>query len=175
MRCFDATASPHDRVIHVIQAMTKVVWAYANGRCSARLSTVHLETTTPRSMSSPTKRRDMDIMKLMMSDYEVTTSNDSMQEMYVKFHGPKESTASFKRDGHGRRPQVGGWQVRTKVACGRCTSNFPSTTRTSRHRLASSTEFIIRTSTKCTVHPAPVDTPRSRIPVDVFAREFAHS
>lgn len=30
-------------------------------------------------------------MKLLMSDYEVTLINDSMQEFYVRFHGPKET------------------------------------------------------------------------------------
>nr|AFK33447.1 unknown [Lotus japonicus] len=42
-------------------------------------------------MSSPTKRRDMDFMKLMMSDYKVETINDDMQEFFVEFHGPKNS------------------------------------------------------------------------------------
>jgi ubiquitin-conjugating enzyme E2 H len=42
-------------------------------------------------MSSPSKRREMDLMKLMMSDYKVEMVNDGMQEFYVEFHGPKES------------------------------------------------------------------------------------
>jgi len=43
-------------------------------------------------MSSPTRRRDMDIMKLMMSDFDVRLKNDdSPNEFYVKFHGPKNS------------------------------------------------------------------------------------
>ncbi|XP_074263340.1 ubiquitin-conjugating enzyme E2-23 kDa-like [Silene latifolia] len=42
-------------------------------------------------MSSPSKRREMDLMKLMMSDYKVEMINDSMQEFYVEFHGPIES------------------------------------------------------------------------------------
>nr|CAD1830790.1 unnamed protein product [Ananas comosus var. bracteatus] len=42
-------------------------------------------------MSSPSKRREMDMMKLMMSDYKVETVNDGMQEFFVDFHGPKES------------------------------------------------------------------------------------
>ncbi|KAG0472927.1 hypothetical protein HPP92_014784 [Vanilla planifolia] len=41
-------------------------------------------------MSSPSKRREMDFMKLMMSDYKVETINDGMQEFYVEFHGPKD-------------------------------------------------------------------------------------
>ncbi|XP_021894058.1 ubiquitin-conjugating enzyme E2 4-like isoform X2 [Carica papaya] len=39
-------------------------------------------------MSSPSKRREMDLMKLMMSDYKVEIINDGMQEFYVHFHGP---------------------------------------------------------------------------------------
>lgn len=42
-------------------------------------------------MSSPSKRREMDVMKLMMSDYAVETINDGLNEFYVEFHGPKES------------------------------------------------------------------------------------
>ena len=40
-------------------------------------------------MSSPTKRRDMDVMKLMMSSHEVQTGpGGSLAEFYVKFNGP---------------------------------------------------------------------------------------
>lgn len=42
-------------------------------------------------MSSPKRRIETDVMKLMMSDYEVTLVNDSMQEFYVIFKGPQES------------------------------------------------------------------------------------
>ncbi|XP_021634546.1 ubiquitin-conjugating enzyme E2-23 kDa isoform X2 [Manihot esculenta] len=42
-------------------------------------------------MSSPSKRREMDVMKLMMSDYNVETINDGLNEFNVDFHGPKES------------------------------------------------------------------------------------
>ena len=62
-----------------------------------------------RFISSPTKRREMDLMKLydvysyatlfeltllctrMMSDYEVVMEGDSANEFYVKFPGPKDS------------------------------------------------------------------------------------
>ncbi|KAG5029975.1 hypothetical protein AAZX31_05G195300 [Glycine max] len=55
-------------------------------------------------MSSPSKRRDMDLMKLMMSDYKVETINDGMQEFFVEFHGPKDS------------PYQGGvWKVRVEL------------------------------------------------------------
>ncbi|KAJ7951160.1 Ubiquitin-conjugating enzyme, E2 [Quillaja saponaria] len=55
-------------------------------------------------MSSPSKRREMDLMKLMMSDYKVEMINDGMQEFYVHFHGPKES------------PYFGGiWRVRVML------------------------------------------------------------
>jgi hypothetical protein len=43
-------------------------------------------------MSSPSKRREMDLMKLMMSDYKVEMVNDGMQEFFVEFRGPTEST-----------------------------------------------------------------------------------
>ncbi|GAQ88747.1 Ubiquitin-protein ligase [Klebsormidium nitens] len=42
-------------------------------------------------MSSPSKRREMDVMKLMMSDYKVEMINDGMSEFFVEFLGPKES------------------------------------------------------------------------------------
>lgn len=42
-------------------------------------------------MSSPKRRIETDVMKLMMSDYEVTLVNDNMQEFYVIFKGPEES------------------------------------------------------------------------------------
>lgn len=42
-------------------------------------------------MSSPKRRLDSDVMKLMMSDFEVTLVHDCMQEFYVKFNGPKDS------------------------------------------------------------------------------------
>ncbi|KAJ3678566.1 hypothetical protein LUZ60_002369 [Juncus effusus] len=42
-------------------------------------------------MSSPSKRREMDLMKLMMSDYKVEMVNDGMQEFFVDFHGPDDS------------------------------------------------------------------------------------
>lgn len=55
-------------------------------------------------MSSPSKRREMDLMKLMMTDYKVEMINDGMQEFYVEFHGPKES------------PYQGGvWKVRVEL------------------------------------------------------------
>ncbi|KAJ8480628.1 hypothetical protein OPV22_024355 [Ensete ventricosum] len=55
-------------------------------------------------MSSPSKRRDMDVMKLMMSDYTVETTNDGLTEFNVEFHGPKQS------------PYEGGvWKVRVEL------------------------------------------------------------
>ncbi|CCG82921.1 Ubiquitin-conjugating enzyme E2 8 [Taphrina deformans PYCC 5710] len=42
-------------------------------------------------MSSPKRRIETDVMKMLMSDYEVTLVNDNMQEFYVRFHGPKET------------------------------------------------------------------------------------
>eukprot|EP01112_Ceratiomyxa_fruticulosa_P007756 TRINITY_DN2011_c0_g1_i1.p1 TRINITY_DN2011_c0_g1~~TRINITY_DN2011_c0_g1_i1.p1 ORF type:complete len:189 (+),score=46.61 TRINITY_DN2011_c0_g1_i1:262-828(+) len=55
-------------------------------------------------MSSPNRRRDLDLTKLMMSDYEVTMSGDSLTEFAVTFHGPKDS------------PYQGGvWKVRVEL------------------------------------------------------------
>ncbi|XP_008438029.1 ubiquitin-conjugating enzyme E2-23 kDa isoform X2 [Cucumis melo] len=55
-------------------------------------------------MSSPSKRREMDLMKLMMSDYKVEMINDGVQEFYVDFHGPSES------------PYHGGlWRIRVEL------------------------------------------------------------
>ncbi|XP_076891676.1 ubiquitin-conjugating enzyme E2-23 kDa-like [Bidens hawaiensis] len=55
-------------------------------------------------MSSPSKRREMDLMKLMMGDYKVEMINDGMQEFYVQFHGPKDS------------PYYGGvWRIRVEL------------------------------------------------------------
>ncbi|KAF9615305.1 hypothetical protein IFM89_022721 [Coptis chinensis] len=55
-------------------------------------------------MSSPSKRREMDLMKLMMSDYKVEMINDGMQEFFVDFHGPTES------------PYHGGvWRIRVEL------------------------------------------------------------
>ncbi|KAK6913142.1 Ubiquitin-conjugating enzyme E2 [Dillenia turbinata] len=48
-------------------------------------------------MSSPSKRRDMDVMKLMMSDFAVETINDGINEFNVEFHGPKESRSTALR------------------------------------------------------------------------------
>lgn len=42
-------------------------------------------------MSSPRRRIETDVMKMMMSDYEVTLVNDNMQEFYVVFKGPEET------------------------------------------------------------------------------------
>ncbi|KAK9475814.1 ubiquitin-conjugating enzyme type E2 [Lipomyces japonicus] len=42
-------------------------------------------------MSSPKRRIETDVMKLLMSDYEVTLVKGSMQEFYVRFKGPQET------------------------------------------------------------------------------------
>ncbi|KAF6166585.1 hypothetical protein GIB67_005447 [Kingdonia uniflora] len=55
-------------------------------------------------MSSPSKRRDMDVMKLMMSDYKVDTINDSMNDFFVEFKGPTNSLYSG-----------GTWKVRVEL------------------------------------------------------------
>jgi len=42
-------------------------------------------------MSSPKRRIETDVMKMLMSDIEVTLVNDNMQEFYVRFFGPAET------------------------------------------------------------------------------------
>jgi ubiquitin-conjugating enzyme E2 H len=48
-------------------------------------------------MSSPKRRIETDVMKMLMSDYEVTLVNDNMQEFYVRFKGPEESKYTSSR------------------------------------------------------------------------------
>jgi ubiquitin-conjugating enzyme E2 H len=43
------------------------------------------------TMSSPRRRIEQDVMKLMMTDHEVTLVNDNMQEFFVKFRGPEDT------------------------------------------------------------------------------------
>lgn len=42
-------------------------------------------------MASPSRRREMDVMKLMMSDWKVEMVEDNVNEFYVEFRGPRES------------------------------------------------------------------------------------
>ncbi|GBF93293.1 ubiquitin-conjugating enzyme E2 [Raphidocelis subcapitata] len=42
-------------------------------------------------MASPSKRREQDVMKLMMSDWEVELVEDNISEFCVHFAGPKDS------------------------------------------------------------------------------------
>jgi len=44
-----------------------------------------------KKMSSPRRRIEQDVMKLMMRDYEVNLVNDNMQEFYICFRGPKDT------------------------------------------------------------------------------------
>merc|ERR1712093_817310 len=48
-------------------------------------------TRTKAKMSSPRRRIETDVMKMLMNDYEVTLVNDNMQEFYVRFKGPEET------------------------------------------------------------------------------------
>jgi len=61
-------------------------------------------------MTSSSKRRDMDVMKLMMSDFEVSMGDgNNPNDFYVKFYGPKSS------------PYEGGiWRVHVTLP-----SNYP--------------------------------------------------
>ena len=42
-------------------------------------------------MSSPRRRIETDVMKLLMSNMDVSLVNDNMQEMFVRFEGPTDS------------------------------------------------------------------------------------
>jgi ubiquitin-conjugating enzyme E2 H len=44
-----------------------------------------------KTQSIQNKRKDRDIMKLLMSNYEVSIDDKNKNELYVKFHGPKNS------------------------------------------------------------------------------------
>ncbi|EFJ24643.1 ubiquitin-conjugating enzyme 5, E2 [Selaginella moellendorffii] len=55
-------------------------------------------------MSSPSRRREMDVMKLMMSDYKVEMLNDGMNEFIVDFQGPADSPY-----------ESGVWKVRVEL------------------------------------------------------------
>ena len=44
-----------------------------------------------KTQSLQNKRKDRDIMKLLMSNYEVSIDDTNKNEIYVKFHGPKNS------------------------------------------------------------------------------------
>eukprot|EP00036_Acanthoecidae_sp_10tr_P007990 CAMPEP_0182918312 /NCGR_PEP_ID=MMETSP0105_2-20130417/2013_1 /TAXON_ID=81532 ORGANISM="Acanthoeca-like sp., Strain 10tr" /NCGR_SAMPLE_ID=MMETSP0105_2 /ASSEMBLY_ACC=CAM_ASM_000205 /LENGTH=187 /DNA_ID=CAMNT_0025055383 /DNA_START=259 /DNA_END=822 /DNA_ORIENTATION=+ len=58
-------------------------------------------------MSSPRRRIESDVMKLMMTDHEVTLVEDSMLEFYVRLHGPRDS------------PYEGGeWKVHCQIPDG---------------------------------------------------------
>ena len=45
---------------------------------------------------SPGKRREMDVMKLMMSDWKVDLVNDNVSEFNVVFQGPPDSARSLR-------------------------------------------------------------------------------
>lgn len=56
-------------------------------------------------MASTCKRIESDVMKLLMSDYEVTLADDhNVREFYVRFHGPKDTPFAS-----------GVWKVRVEV------------------------------------------------------------
>ena len=56
---------------------------------------------------SSSRRREMDVTKLMMSDYSVKLVNESTTNLYVIFHGPNDS------------PYAGGsWKVHVELPDG---------------------------------------------------------
>lgn len=42
-------------------------------------------------MAAPKRRIETDVMKLLMSDYEISLVDDNMQDFHVQFHGPAET------------------------------------------------------------------------------------
>ncbi|KAJ9072072.1 ubiquitin-conjugating enzyme E2 H [Entomophthora muscae] len=55
-------------------------------------------------MSSPRRRIETDVMKLLMSDHEVNLIEDNMQEFFIKFEGPDDT------------PYKGGiWKIRVEL------------------------------------------------------------
>lgn len=77
-------------------------WALGTG-CKGSLSKICCSKFST-IMSSPSKRREMDVMKLMMGDYKVEMINDGMNEFYVEFNGPRDS------------PYQGGvWKIRVEL------------------------------------------------------------
>lgn len=72
-----------------LQASTAIAY-YVSSECAVSVFEVGPKPTRQK-MSSPSKRRDMDVMKLMMSDYTVEPINDGINEFNVEFQGPKQS------------------------------------------------------------------------------------
>ena len=107
-------------------------------------------------MSSPKRRIETDVMKLMMSDYEVTLVNDNMQEFYVIFKGPTESKRvslvsywSLQCNVTGRRADMGYFQQHPlRTANGKFTSSYPTPIPTDRPQSVSSTGSSTLTSMK---------------------------
>lgn len=89
----------------------------------------------------------------LMSDYEVTLVNDNVQEFYVRFHGPEESTPPFCLIWSGHA--ILKWsslQHRLLEESGRSTSSFLTSIHTSHPLSASWTRYFIRISTSCMPH-----------------------
>jgi len=93
-----------------------------------------------------------------MSDYNVTLMDDSPADVFVIFHGPKDSTPPLPchpcaraREKEASRPHtlLPCYQACTPAARGRCTSSFPRATRTTPPPSASATASSTRMSTRC--------------------------
>jgi hypothetical protein len=109
---------------------------------------------TQAKMSSPKRRIETDVMKMLMSDYEVTLVNDNMQEFYVRFKGPEESKQAHAVNSitpSSTLTQITTQQHLSSAASGKSTSSSPTSTHTSRPASASSTASSIPTSTSSRV------------------------
>ena len=66
------------------------------------------------TMTSPSKRRELDITKLLLSDHDVELVDDNISEFYITFHGPKESACVVD----GRVGVCGGGGAGGREGCG---------------------------------------------------------
>ena len=99
-------------------------------------------------MSSPKRRIETDVMKMLMSDYEVTLVNDNMQEFYVRFKGPEESMQDFVHSTC-RSALLKPIQRHFKEAYGGFMSNYPTNILTKAPASALSTASSIQILTSC--------------------------
>lgn len=77
------------------------LWLYLQTLSSIALSAILAYSNSDQyepnvSHGSPGKRREMDLMKLMMSDWKVDLVNDCVNEFTVIFKGPSDSELSIR-------------------------------------------------------------------------------
>ncbi|KAL0579692.1 ubiquitin-conjugating enzyme E2 H [Marasmius crinis-equi] len=78
--------------LHLTQSTIAMLAIAALMFLSFHLSALALDADTHFLYAGQSKRRiETDVMKMLMSDYEVSLVNDNMQEFYVIFKGPEET------------------------------------------------------------------------------------